>query len=116
MTDDRLEQIVGNLLRAGVALAAAVVLAGGVWYLWTHGSARVDYHLFHAQASPVLSWSGFWSPEGIILGGLLLLIATPVARVAFCLIAFALQRDWVYVGMTSVVLGVLLLSIGTAWR
>jgi uncharacterized membrane protein len=43
--------------------------------------------------------------------GLLLLIATPIARVAFSIFAFALERDWLYVGLTTVVFAVLLFSI-----
>ena len=31
MTDERMDRIIGNLLRAGVVLAAAVVLAGEIW-------------------------------------------------------------------------------------
>jgi uncharacterized membrane protein len=43
--------------------------------------------------------------------GLLLLIATPVARVAFSLVAFILQRDRVYVVVTMIVLGLLVFSL-----
>jgi uncharacterized membrane protein len=50
-----------------------------------------------------------------MLAGLLLLIATPVARVVFCLVAFALERDHAYVWITLVVLVILLYSIGTSW-
>ena len=46
MTDERLEQIIGNLLRTGVVLAAAVVLAGGVWYLAAQRPEVVDYRHF----------------------------------------------------------------------
>jgi len=40
----------------------------------------------------------------------MLLIATPVARVAVSVVVFLLQRDWIFVGITLVVLAVLLLS------
>ena len=43
--------------------------------------------------------------------GLLALLGTPVARVAFSVVAFALQRDWLYVGVTLWVLAVLLWSV-----
>jgi uncharacterized membrane protein len=49
--------------------------------------------------------------KGIIQFGLLFLIATPIARVAFSVIAFALQRDRVYVSVTLIVLGLLLYSL-----
>jgi uncharacterized membrane protein len=49
--------------------------------------------------------------RNIIQLGLLVLIATPVARVAFSVVAFALERDWLYVGITLLVLVVLLFSL-----
>jgi uncharacterized membrane protein len=41
----------------------------------------------------------------------LVLIATPVARVAFSAAAFALERDWLYVGVATLVLMILLYSL-----
>jgi uncharacterized membrane protein len=52
-----------------------------------------------------------WRGRGIIQLGLLLLIATPVARVAFSVVAFALERDRLYVGITLIVLAVLAFSL-----
>jgi len=49
--------------------------------------------------------------RGIIQLGLLLLIATPVARVAFSVAAFAIQRDRLYVVVTLMVLAILLYSL-----
>jgi uncharacterized membrane protein len=51
--------------------------------------------------------------RGIIQLGLLLLIATPVARVAFSVVGFALERDRIYVGVTLIVLAVLMYSLLT---
>ena len=105
MTDYKLEQIVGNLLRIGVILAASVVLAGGVWYLASHGTAPVDYRHFQGGAMH------FPPPLATVYIGLLLLIATPVARVAFTLAAFGLERDRAYVGITLAVLAILAFSL-----
>jgi uncharacterized membrane protein len=43
--------------------------------------------------------------------GLLILIATPIARVAFSVVAFLYQRDWMYVAVTLMVLGLLVYSL-----
>lgn len=115
MTDQRMDGIIANLLRAGVMLAAALVLAGGVWYV-TSARALPDYRHFAPEmkgfgAIAALDW-----PEKLIATGLLVLIATPVARVAFCIAAFAVERDRMYVGFTLVVLCVLIYSIATAIR
>ena len=49
--------------------------------------------------------------RGLIQLGLLVLIATPVARVAFSFFAFLHERDWTYVFVTVLVLGLLLYSL-----
>ena len=115
MTDERLDQTIGNLLRWGVALAAAVVRAGGVWYLAVSGGAAADYRLFHGGFQGFRRLAALPGPQVVILIGLLILIATPVARVVFSLAAFALEGDRVYMGITAVVLAVLVYGIGYGW-
>ncbi|MGB9103684.1 MAG: DUF1634 domain-containing protein [Terriglobales bacterium] len=116
-TDDRLEIVIGNLLRIGVTIAAVVVLAGGILYLAKHGSLPVDYGSFHGEPRELRSISGIiraapsGNPRAIIQLGLLLLIATPVARVIFSAFGFLRERDYRYVLITLIVLGVLLYSI-----
>lgn len=117
ISDRQVEQWIAVLLRGGVLLAAAVVLLGGVWHLGHPGSVRPDYHTFRGEPAelrePGLIARGAFSgqPEAIIQLGLLLLILTPVARVALSVAAFAVERDWTYVAMTLVVLTVLLYSL-----
>jgi uncharacterized membrane protein len=115
LTDDRMEQIIGTLLRAGVILSAAVVLAGGVWYLARHGESRPHYQTFAAEPWGLGALAGLAHPRPrtIIQTGLLLLIATPVARVLFSLAAFALERDRTYVLVTLLVLAVLLYGLAS---
>jgi uncharacterized membrane protein len=115
VTDERMDQIIGNLLRTGVALSAAVVAAGGVWYLAANGAAPAGYRHFHDEARGLRSLASLTPPQVVILIGLLILIATPIARVVFSLIAFAMERDRTFVTITAVVLGVLAYSIGAAW-
>jgi len=116
-TDRKMEEFVGNLLRTGVLLSAAVVFAGGAIYLARHWSQPAEYHIFRGEPSEYRSLSGIWQQvlalrgRGIIQLGLLLLIATPVARVAFSVWAFAEERDRMYVAFTLIVLGVLLYSL-----
>lgn len=115
--DKRIEEIVGNLLRAGVLIAASVVFAGGIFFLIRYGNTRPDFSSFHGEPLVFRSLSGIFhdainlSPRGIIQFGILLLIATPVARVAFSAVAFALEKDRLYVFITLIVLAVLLFSL-----
>jgi uncharacterized membrane protein len=104
-------------LRAGVTLAAGVVLAGGVVFLVRHGFAPTNYRAFAGEPSDLREWKGIARSalnlrgRGIIQLGILCLIATPVARVALSSVAFALERDWLYVGVASAVLAVLMYSL-----
>lgn len=111
MNDSRLEQIVGNLLRVGVSLAAAVVFVGGVWYLAAHGAGNPDYRHFHGVRESMPWTQGLPGPLLTIQIGLLLLVATPVARVALTLVVFAIQHDRVYVSVTLIVLAILMYSL-----
>jgi uncharacterized membrane protein len=115
-TDQRIEQFIGNLLRAGVILAAAVVLCGAALYLAQQGGARHDYSKFRGEppglrsAPEIVRGAGQLEGAAVIQLGILLLVATPVARVALSAAAFALQRDGLYVVVTLVVLTLLVLS------
>jgi uncharacterized membrane protein len=116
-TDQRVEVIIGNLLRAGVLVAAAVVLAGGAVYSVRHGSGLPHYAVFQGEPTDLRTPSGIVADaislrgRGIIQLGLLILLATPLARVAFSVFAFAMQRDALYVVVTLFVLAVLIFSL-----
>jgi uncharacterized membrane protein len=116
-TDEQVEKIIGNLLRTGVILAAGVVLAGGVAYLSRHGADSPDYRVFRGEPADLRSISGIvrdalsLKSRGVIQLGLLLLIATPVTRVAFSAFAFVRQRDRTYVVVTVIVLSLLIASL-----
>ena len=98
-------------------LAAAVVLFGAVLYLARHGHEIPNYTAFHGEPeslkSPVDIFQGVMqmNARAIIQLGLLLLIATPVARVLFSAIAFAMERDRMYVVITLIVFAILMFSL-----
>jgi uncharacterized membrane protein len=116
-TDRYVEELIGNLLRAGVMLASAIIVLGGAIYLVRHGLSTPQYHVFVGAPRDMRTVSGIMrdalalSGRGIIQLGLLFLIATPVARVAFAIVAFAIQRDRLYVVVTVIVLAILLYSL-----
>jgi uncharacterized membrane protein len=116
-TDRKIEDTVGNLLISGVLLSAFVVAVGAAIYLIRHGLAPAGYHVFRGEPSDLRSLPGIFhsafrgSGRGIIQLGLLLLIATPVARVAFAIWGFAEEHDRLYMTFTGVVLIILLYSL-----
>jgi uncharacterized membrane protein len=117
-TDERAEQAIGQLLRAGVVLSAAIVSIGAVLYLIHHGGERPNYRSFQSEPAELRSIAGIASaaaklqPRGFIQLGLVALLLTPVARVLFSIFAFAAERDWTYVIVTLIVLAILIASIG----
>jgi len=116
-TDQVVEEWIGNLLRTGVTLSAAVVLLGAIAYLVRHGQEMPHYRVFVGTPQDLRSVPGIcknalaFKGRGMIQLGLLLLIATPVARVAFAVLAFALERDRLYVVVTLLVLAILTCSL-----
>ncbi|HET7289513.1 MAG TPA: DUF1634 domain-containing protein [Thermodesulfobacteriota bacterium] len=117
MSDERIDLIIGNLLRIAVIVSAIFVFAGAVIYLWRHGLEMPDFGVLSGVPKNLRGLKEIidsaWQIRsvGIIQLGLLLLIFTPVARVAFSVIAFLLERDYMYVVFTLIVLTVLLLSV-----
>jgi len=116
-TDKRIENILGNLLRAGVGVSAFIVFCGAVVYLAKHGHAPADYRIFRGEPAELNSVPGIGrdavelSGRGIIQLGLLFLIATPVARVVLSIWGFAAERDRMYVVFTVIVLAILIFSL-----
>jgi uncharacterized membrane protein len=121
-TDQYVEELIGRLLQTGVMLASAVVLAGGIIYLVRHGSAAPQYRVFAGEPADMRTPSGILRSalalqgRGVIQLGLVLLILTPVARVAFSAVAFSIQRDRMYVVVTLLVLAILLCSLISGQR
>src|SRR5215510_7320661 len=115
--DQRLDELLGELLRTGVLLAALVVLVGGVVYLTRHDLPVTNYRVFQGEPSELRTIAGILHEalalrgRGLIQLGLLILIATPIARVTFSFFAFLYQRDWLYAMVTFMVLGLLLYSL-----
>jgi uncharacterized membrane protein len=116
-TDQKIDAIMGHLLRTGVVLTAILVFSGGVVFLIRHHQPVIDYRVFQGEPEALRSIPGIFKEawafrgQGLIQLGLLVLIATPVARVVFSVLAFLYQRDWIYVVVTILVLGLLLFSL-----
>lgn len=117
----QLEQWIGNLLNYGVILSSSLVIVGGILYLIRHGFEPVNYQMFQGEPaefrSPVGVIQGVLSGRrrGIIQLGLLVLIATPILRVAFSCMMFIRQRDWTYTFLTWLVLFGLIYSFVGAY-
>ena len=115
-TDAQMEASIAATLFAGVSLSAIFVLAGGVLYTWRNVKTVPNYSHFVGHTGTLRSVAGILhrammlDPRSLIQLGILLLIATPVVRVVFCIVGFARQRDGIYVFISSSVLVILIYS------
>jgi uncharacterized membrane protein len=115
--DKKMEVLMGNMLRYGVLISALFVFSGAVMYLVQHGHEKPQYHLFSGEPHRFINLIQVFrnSIEGkarsIIQLGLLILIATPIARIVFSIIGFILEKDYLYLIITVMVLLVIIVSL-----
>lgn len=112
--ESALDYVLSLVLRSGLFLAIVIVLYGGIDLLLNHSGERVDYHIFDGQPANLKTFSHIVAETitgntlSIIQLGIIVLIATPVMRVISCLIVFLVERDYLYVALSAIVLAVLL--------
>ncbi len=114
------ENILGNLLSAGVISSVAIILIGLVLLFIQHpeylgGELRADQITATGEGYPhhpmaVVKGAFRLEAPAVIMLGLLLLISTPVLRVITSIAAFALQRDWIFSAITTIVLLILIVA------
>jgi len=115
--DARMRDIMGTLLRVGVLSAAFFVVVGGVLFFIQHPKEIFDFTTFKGEPAKfrqvhlIVKEAFDFRGRDVIQLGLLLLIATPVARVIFSLIGFLIEKDWIYVAITAIVLTILSVSL-----
>lgn len=118
LVDYDIQQFIGKQLRFGVVLSCCIAVLGGVYYLLVHGAEPMPaYNHFVSEPSSFTTLQGIFS--GVVAGnaydiiqlGVVVLLATPILRVFFSLIAFAIEKDHMYVVITAIVLGVILFSM-----
>jgi uncharacterized membrane protein len=115
--DKDMQLVIGNLLRGGVLLSMTIVILGGIIYLIRHGAQFPEYKTFHGQPQGFRTITGIfhsvWTGRGrgIIQLGILVLIATPIFRVAFSVIGYLREKDYLYMAITFLVLCIILFSM-----
>jgi uncharacterized membrane protein len=115
--DTDMQVVIGWVLRVGVFLSVAFVAFGGIFYLLRHGHDVTDYTVFKGIPAFVRDTAGILNGiinlrgRAIIQAGIILLIATPVVRVLFSAIGFILEKDYLYTGITLLVLAIIFTSM-----
>ena len=114
--DTDIQQIIGWILRLGVIISMLVVLTGGCFYIYRHSAETVHYSQFTGVPEFVHTAGGIWHGiltfrgRAIIQAGIILLIATPIVRVLFSGIGFIMEKDWLYTGISLLVLAIIVTS------
>jgi uncharacterized membrane protein len=102
-----MNKAVSRVLSIGLLVAVGLLLAGVVVAL-----VRRDVPVMHESSLADLPRAlAALEPGGFFLLGLLVLVATPVARVVVLCVGYAGRREWMFVGFSAVVLAVLALSL-----
>ena len=105
------ELIISGVLRGGVLLSVAVILAGVCYHYALRLFGRPPPSTFPDTLAEVVAGLKAADPMAIVTAGLLVLLATPVLRVVVSIVAFAIEKDRTYVIITTMVLAILLFSI-----
>jgi uncharacterized membrane protein len=115
--ENKMEPLIATVLSVGVISSSLVVAAGGAMLLAAHGASVIDIGTLHGEPMSLSYVSGIVSsamalrPKAIIQLGLLILVATPIARVALSVLLFLKKGDYLYVGITGLVLAILILAV-----
>lgn len=105
------ELIISGVLRSGVLLSAGIIAVGVVlFYAKYLSTGGVSDHPYPRTLGDVGTGLAHGDPLAIIALGLLVLLATPVLRVAVSIVTFAIERDWLFTAITALVLLILLVS------
>ncbi|MFI5159636.1 MAG: DUF1634 domain-containing protein [Sphingobacteriales bacterium] len=119
--DTDMQAIIGWILRLGVILSIGVVFIGGILFVYRHGHSMPDYRTFRGVPSFIHNIGGVadgifsFNGQAIIQAGIILLIATPIIRVAFSAIGFILEKDYLYTFITLLVLLIIIASMLTGY-
>ncbi|MBC1936929.1 DUF1634 domain-containing protein [Listeria grandensis] len=110
----RVELVVSSLLRIGVMLSAGIILLGLILLMFT-GTSGYPGTTYPTSLTAIFDGISHMKPYAIIMFGLFCLILTPVLRVVVSFVTFLKEKDYLYVGITAIVLIILTISflIGT---
>jgi uncharacterized membrane protein len=105
---------ISTLLRVGVIVSVSVIAIGLVLTLRTTPETLTQLTAVRAHypntLPEVIDGVRHMRGEAIVMAGLLLLIATPIARVALSIVIFVIERDRLYTAITVAVLLILLIG------
>ena len=115
--DRDMQLLLGQVLRAGTVISVSVVFLGGIIYLFNHGDTVANYRVFIGipgfirHFNDLIYNSYILKGQAVIQFGIILLIATPIIRVICSAIGFVLEKDYMYLGISLLVLFIIFISM-----
>lgn len=115
--DKDVAMLVGKTLRTGVLVASITTILGGLIYLFLRAGDLPKYHVFKGADPDLRHLPGIlqrvthFDGMGIIQLGVVVLIATPIIRVVLSAIGFLIEKDYMYVFITLLVLAIILFNM-----
>jgi len=115
--DTDIQSLIGQVLRGGMIVSMSIVFLGGILFMYRHGHSIPDYKEFKGiprflqTPGSLVNAAIIFKGQAIIQLGIILLIATPILRVVFSTIGFALEKDYLYVGISLLVLLIIFASM-----
>jgi uncharacterized membrane protein len=104
--NSRLQAVVVGLLLTGLVVAVALMVAGAVLAAAGHDVTVVR----ETPINDIPRALAALEPAGFFNLGILVLLASPVARVVALLVAYARHKRWLFCGLSLVVLTILAFS------
>lgn len=115
--DTDIQSLIGHVLRWGTIISIGIVFFGGIFFIYRHGHSMPDYKTFKGipiflqQPGALVAAAMNFKGQAIIQLGVILLIATPILRVVFSTIGFVLEKDYLYVVISLLVLLIIFSSM-----
>ncbi len=120
MKDVQIQNGLARLMLGGTLIAAAIMLAGLMWYLTANPGVKSSDHVFSGEPkyfeNPVqmfqraIDIKEVGHRRSLLMIGILLLLINPALRVAFAALGFVAQKDKLYAGISLFVFAVLVFS------
>ena len=109
--------VIGRVMYFGISTAMALIIIGGVIFLFLHANDIVSYQQFHGEPRLLTTFTGIikdaynLQPAGIIQLGLLTLFFTQILRVALTVWYFIKDKNLLFTSISTFILFVLVASL-----
>ncbi len=117
-----MEVFIGKLLRYGVIASCVITIFGGIIYIYQHQTLPdyspipddqpflgVDHYL--RELTSIIPHMLAFDGAAIVQFGVCVLIATPIMRIVVSIFAFIIEKDYLYITITVIVLCIILANM-----